>query len=223
MDARQQAHINELTEQLRTAEHMSKKLREELAQAQAQMKAERATLQDQRLKEAQAWKAGMELTRTSYQVTQARLLLLLDMEGRNMLSGGDSARKERLARIQRDHNLTLFQQKESELEERVIELQEMLEVERERGDKEYEGLREKYVEALGRYGKLKGKFTTLLAQSAEMHRDLEQSGSKRSQIEVCGLRFVAAFLPGTHERTFERMTSHGSRKRLRISKQSRPH
>jgi hypothetical protein len=103
MDARQQAHINELTEQLRTAEHMSKKLREELAQAQAQMKAERATLQDQRLKEAQAWKLGTELTRASYQVTQARLLLLLDMEKRNVLSGEDAVRKERLARVQRDY------------------------------------------------------------------------------------------------------------------------
>jgi len=187
MDARQQEHINELTERLRTAEHISKKLREELAQAQAQMKAERATLQDQRLKEAQAWKAGMELTRASYQVTQARLLLLLDMEGRDGLSRGDSATKERLARVQRDHNITLFQQKEDELEERVIELQEMLQVERERGDREYGELREKYMEAYGRYRKLKGKFTTLLAQSAEMHRDLEQSGSKRSQIEVCHL------------------------------------
>ena len=187
MDARQQAHINELTEQLRTAEHMSKKLREELAQAQAQMKAERATLQDQRLKEAQAWKLGTELTRASYRVTQARLLLLLDMERRNVHSGEDVARKERLARAQRDYNLSLFQQKENELEERVIELQDKLEVEREdreRGDQEYVEWRETYVKALGKHGKLKEKFTTLLAKSAEMHRDLEQSGTKRSQIEV---------------------------------------
>ena len=187
MDARQQAHINELTEQLRTAEHMSKKLREELAQAQVQMKAERASLQDQRLKEAQAWKVGTELTRVSYQATQARLLLLLDMERRNVLSGEDFVRKERLARAQRDYNLLLFQQKENELEERVIELQDLLEVERgerERGDQEYEELREKYVGVVGKYGKLKGKFTTLLAKSAEMHRDLEKSGTKRGQIEV---------------------------------------
>ena len=184
MDARQQAHINELTEQLRTAEHMSKKLREELAQAQAQMKAERTALQDQRLKEAQAWKVGTELTRASHQVAQARLLLLLDMERRNVLSGEDTARKERLARVQRDYNLVLFQQKESELEERIIELQEMSEVERERGDREYEELREKYAEVVGKYGKLKGKFTTLSARAAEMHRDLEQSETKRGKIEV---------------------------------------
>lgn len=188
MDARQQAHINELTEQLRTAEHMSKKLREELAQAQAQMKAERTSLQDQRLKEAQAWKVGTELTKTSYQVTQARLLLLLDMERRNVLSGEDAVRKEKLARVQRDYNLVLFQQKENELEERIIGLQEILEAEREereRGDQEYEELREKYAKVLGKYQKLKDKLTNLLAKSAEMHRDLEQSGTKRSQIEVC--------------------------------------
>ena len=187
MDARQQAHINELTEQLRTAEHMSKKLREELAQVQAQMKAEKANLNEQRLKEAQAWKVGMELTRASYQVTQARLLLLLDMERRNVLSGEDGVRSERLARLQRDYNLTLFQQKESELEERVIELQEMLEVEREerdKGDHEYEELRGKYAEVLGKYGKLKGKHSSLLAKSAEMHRDLEKSGTKRGEMEV---------------------------------------
>ena len=187
MDARQQSHINELTEQLRTAEHMSKKLREELAQAQTQMKAERASLQDQRLKDAQAWKAGMELTRASHQVSQARLLLLLDSERRNILSGEDSVRRERLARAQRDYNLVLFQQKENDLEERIIELQETLEAEREeraKGDQEYEELREKYGEVLGKYGKLKGKFSTLLAKTAEMHRDLEQSGTKRSQMEV---------------------------------------
>jgi len=187
MDARQQAHINELTEQLRTAEYMSKKLREELAQAQAQMKAERASLQDQRLKEAQAWKVGTELMRTSYQVTQARLLLLLDMERRNLLSGEDVVRRERLAKVQRDYNLALFQQKENELEERILELQETVEVEREeraKGDQEYEELREKYAGVVGKYGNLKGKFSTLLAKSAGLHRDLEQSGTKRNQIEV---------------------------------------
>lgn len=187
MDARQQAHINELTEQLRTAEYMSKKLREELAQAQAQMKAERASLQDQRLKDAQAWKVGTELMKASHQVSQARLLLLLDSERRNVLSGDDSLRRERLAKAQRDYNLVLFQQKENELEERVIELQETLEVEREeraKGDQEYEELREKYAGVLGKFGKLKGKFSALLARSAELHRDLEQSGTRRSQMEV---------------------------------------
>ena len=184
MDARQQAHINELTEQLRTAEYMSKKLREELAQAQAQMKAERAGLQDQRLKEAQAWKVGTELMKASHQVSQARLLLSLDSERRNVLSGEDAVRGERLARVQRDYKLVLFQQKEDELEERVIELQEMLEAERAKGDQEYEELRGKYGELLGKYGKLKGKFSTLLARSAQMHRDLEQSGTKRGEIEV---------------------------------------
>lgn len=188
MDARQQAHINELTEQLRTAEHMSKKLREELAQAQVQMKSERANLHDQRLKEAQAWKVGTELMKASYQVTQARLLLLLDMERRNVLSREDAVRSERVARAQRDYKLSLFQQKEDELEERIVELQEMLEVEqeeREKDDREYEELRETYVELLGKYGKLKGKCSALLARGAGMHQDLEQSETKRGQVEVC--------------------------------------
>ena len=187
MDARQQAHINELTEQLRTAEYTCKKLRDELAQVQAQMKVERAGLYDQRLKEAQAWKVGTELTRVSYQATLARLHLLLDMERRNVLSGEDAVRRERMAKIQRDYRLILFQQKESELEERVIELQDMLEVERgerERGDQEYEELRGKYAEVIGRYGKLKGKYSTLLAKSAEVCRELEQSGTKRGEVEV---------------------------------------
>lgn len=187
MDARQQAHINELTEQLRTAEYMSKKLREELAQAQAQMKAERATLRDQRVKEAQAWKVGTELMRVSHKVSQARLLLLLDSERRSVLSGEDSVIRERLARIQRDYKLVLFQQREDELEEKVIELQEMLEAEREertKGDQEYEELREKYGGLLAKYGKVRDKLSTLLVKSAEMHRDLERSGTKRGQIEV---------------------------------------
>ena len=205
MDARQQAHINELTEQLRTAEHMSKKLREELAQAQAQMKAERTALQDQRLKEAQAWKIGTELTRASHQVARARLLLLLDMERRIVQSGEDAVRKEKLAKIQRDYNLVLFQQKELELEERIIEVQDMLELEREvreRGDLEYEELREKYAELVGKYGKLKGKFTALSARAAEMHRDLEQSETKKGRIEVClscslsSQEFITAFAKG---------------------------
>ena len=187
MDARQQAHINELTEQSRTAEYMSKKLREELAQAQTQMKAERATLRDQRIKEAQAWKVGTELMRASHKVSQARLLLLLDAERRSVLSGEDSVMRERLARIQRDYKLVLFQQREDELEERVIELQEMLEAEREeraKGDQEYEELREKYGRVLAKYGKVRDRLTALLVKSTEMHRDLERSGTKRGQIEV---------------------------------------
>lgn len=187
MDARQQAHINELTEQLRTAEHMSKKLREELAQAQVQMKAERTSLHDLRLKEAQAWKVGTELTKASFQVSQARLSLLLDMEKRNVLSGQDVVRSGRLARARRDYSLILFRQKEEELEEMVVELQEVLEVERkerEKGDKEYEELRKRFAEALRKYQGLKGKYSTLLAKCAEMHSDLEQSGTKTNKIEV---------------------------------------
>lgn len=187
MDARQQAHINELTEQLRSAEHISKKLREELAQAQVQMKAERASLHEQRLKEAQAWKVGIELTKASFRVTQARLLLLLDMEKRNALSKEDAARSERFARVQRDCDLIPVQQKVDDLEEKAIELQEMLEVERQRrekDDQEYEELRQRFADALGKYGKLKGKYSALLAKSAEMRRDLEQSGAKLSEMEV---------------------------------------
>ena len=99
----------------------------------------------------------------------------------------DAARKERLPRVQRDYNPVLFQKKESELEERTTKLQEMLEMEREvreRGDREYGGLCEKHAEMVGKYGKVKGKFTTLSARAAEMHRDLEQSETKRGQVEV---------------------------------------
>ena len=139
-----------------------------------------------------------------------------------MLSGEDSVRKEKLTRARRDYNLMLFQQKENELGERVIELQDMLEVERgerERGDQGYEELREKYVGVLGKYGKLKGKFTTLLAKakSPEMHRNLQKSGSNRRA------SLNAAFCLGAHKRAFIRMMFHGSRKRSRTSKQRRPH
>jgi hypothetical protein len=72
----------------------------------------------------------------------------------------------------------LFQQKENELKERVIRLQETLEEERGRGKKEYEELRKKYAEVFGKYGKLKGRFTTLLAKSAEIHHELTNALSK---------------------------------------------
>jgi chromosome segregation ATPase len=189
MDARQQAHINQLTEQLRSTEHISKKLRQELAQAQTQMKAERASLHDQRLKEAQAWKVGIELTKASFQVTQARLLLLLDMEGRNVLSKEDDLRSEMLEIIERDCDLIQFRQQVDDLEGKVIELQKLLELERqerEKGDQEYEELRRKFTEVVGKYGKLKGKCSALLAKSAEIHRDLERSGTKVTEMEVRG-------------------------------------
>lgn len=105
----------------------------------------------------------MELTRASHRVAQARLLLLLDMERRNVLSVDDALRKE------------------------ITELQEMLKLEREvreRGDREHKELREKYAEVVGKYGKLKGEFTTLLARTAEMHRDSEQSKAKLQKVET---------------------------------------
>ena len=69
------------------------------------------------------------------------------------------------------------------MEEWIIELQDMLEAEREvreRGDREYEELREKYAEVVGKYGKLKGKFTTLSARAAES----EKSRNERIALEV---------------------------------------
>lgn len=187
MDLRQQAHINDLTEQLRSAEHISKKLREELAQAQVQMKTERTSLHEQRLKEAQAWRVGIELTKASFQVSQARLRLLLDAEKRDVLSIEGAVKSEKLARIQTDYSLISFQQRVNDLEENVIELQDILGVEREereKGDQEYEELRKKFVEVLGKYGKLKDRYSMLLAKSTEVLRDLEQSGTKRGEIEV---------------------------------------
>lgn len=187
MDARQQAHINQLTEQLRSTEHISKKLRQELAQAQTQMKAERTSLHDQRLKEAQAWKVGVELTQASFQVTQARLLLLLDMEKRNVLSKEDAVRTERLSRIRSDYDLIPLRQKVDDLEGKVVEMQKVLEVERlerEKGEQEYDQLRQRFAEVVGKYGKLKGKYLTLLAKSAEAHRGLESSGTKIKEMEV---------------------------------------
>ena len=41
------------------------------------------------------------------------------------------------------------------------------------------------MELLGKYGKWKGKCSTLLARGAGMHQDLEQSETERGQVEVC--------------------------------------
>jgi hypothetical protein len=128
----QQAYIssdNDLVQKNRTLEHMCKKLRQELAKTESQAvrhKSQLETLQRKWLEEREEWKQGYDAVQSAHKVVQLRTAVLLDAERQAVLAERDVSRMERLARMQRDYKIVLFQMKENEMEIQLEELQDEL-------------------------------------------------------------------------------------------------
>lgn len=123
MVASQQAHIEDLVQKSRTMEHTIKKLREELSLEQTRAKDAVNVIKQQWRVEQKDWHAGCDALQACHRIAHLRTACTLDDERIVVLKEREIARREKLARIQRDYRITMFQVREAELEGQVEDLQ----------------------------------------------------------------------------------------------------
>ncbi|KAG1747248.1 uncharacterized protein EDB91DRAFT_1117197 [Suillus paluster] len=123
MVASQQGHIENLVQKNRTLEHTIKKLHDERDIEQTRAKDTVSFIKQQWRAEQKEWHAGCDALQACHRIAHLRTACALDDERIAVLKEREIARRERLARIQRDYKITMFQAREAELESQIEDLQ----------------------------------------------------------------------------------------------------
>ncbi|OCH94416.1 hypothetical protein OBBRIDRAFT_789334 [Obba rivulosa] len=168
----QQSQIDDLVAKSRTLEHTIEKLRaavsdeqtrskQAVADEQARSKQAIEHLQKRWQDERTEWRDGCEMLQAAHRIAHLRTADALDSERLTVLKEREALRTERLARLQRDFRLVTFQRRETELEERVGDLEWELEEVRRTTEEEQSVLNE---ELQDKVGALEGKRKKLAAE-----------------------------------------------------------
>lgn len=123
MVASQQGHIEDLVQKSRTLEHTIKKLRDALSLEQTRAKDSVNVIKQQWRAEQKDWHAGCDALQACHRIAHLRTACILDDERIAVLKEREIARREKLARMQRDYRITMFQAREVELEGQIEDLQ----------------------------------------------------------------------------------------------------
>ena len=129
MAASQQAHIDDLVQKNRASEVLIKRLQQDLEREKERSLDVAAKLKAAASEERREWKDGCDSLLAAHRIVHLRTRVELERERSAILKERDGIRKERLAVLQRDYRLTLFQARESQLERDVAELEAELEAE----------------------------------------------------------------------------------------------
>ncbi|KAI0734107.1 hypothetical protein C8Q72DRAFT_807452 [Fomitopsis betulina] len=154
--------IDDLVAKNRTLDHTISKLREAVAEEQKRGSDGVDALQKTFKQERAAWIRGCDTIQAVHRFAHARTLVELDRERIVILRERETARIERLARLQRDFRLVEFQRREFDLEKRLLEL-----------ERELEDQRRAYEEQKLELGEdLEGQCATLAAQLQDTANEL---------------------------------------------------
>ncbi|KAG1721972.1 hypothetical protein EDD22DRAFT_936145 [Suillus occidentalis] len=123
MVASQQGHIENLVQKTRNLEHTIKKLNDELSLEQARAEDAVNDIKQQWRAEQKEWHAGCDALQACHRIAHLKTACALDDERFAVIKEREIARHERLARIQRDYEITMFQAREAELESQIEDLQ----------------------------------------------------------------------------------------------------
>ena len=152
-----------------------KKLTEQVALEVARSKETAATIKEQWQSEQQEWREGCDVLQSCHKIVQLRNIVEFENEKMNVLKELDVVRKEKLKRLQRDYRITMFQVKETELEGRVLELED-----------EEQSMRDEYERKLRR---LKATTTKYAAQAKANQDELAVAQQEREELEVSDVSF----------------------------------
>jgi chromosome segregation ATPase len=108
-------------------------------------------------------------------------LVDLDSERLAVIKEKDVARQERVARLQRDYRITMFQAKESELDGIIEELADEIQDMKEKGEENTNTLVMQYQEAAD---KLRIKCSQLAAEVTQKARELTAVQKEKDKVEV---------------------------------------
>ena len=184
MAASQQAHIDELVQKTRTQEHMIRtlqlKLTEEQERAQDIVGRIKASVQQERIE----WQEGCESIMASHRIVHLRTRMVLEKLQSELLRRDEEIRREKLAVLQRDYKLSLFQAKELTLEHKVADLEDEIQFASDRHERE---IRLVIKEAELVAEELEQESDGLVAQRQEVASQLAASLRERDSLNVSWL------------------------------------
>lgn len=167
MVAKQQSHIDELVMKNRSLEQAMTKLRAELSGEKGRWETTIQQLRQKSKEEQAEWKEGCDSLQRLWKIEHLRAVVDLEKGRTTVIKLREELRVARLARLQRDFQIGMFQAKESELEDRIQQLSYDLEV-KSRGREVEAQLVESLTEDL-----------------QEAREQLESSVEEKKQLEAC--------------------------------------
>jgi hypothetical protein len=184
MAVSQQTHIDDLVQKNRTLDHVAKKLKDELILEQMRSKEAAKAIKSQWKTESAEWREGCDSLQACHRIAHLRTLAELDKERLAIVKEKDVARRERVARLQRDYRITMFQVRESELEEMIEELANEIKDMKEKGEVDTDALVMQYQEAAE---KLRTKCAQVAAEAAQKNNELAAIQKEKDKVEVCAI------------------------------------
>ncbi|KAK7033087.1 putative glycoside hydrolase family 13 protein [Favolaschia claudopus] len=177
MEAAFNAQIQDLVQRNRTLEHTNKKLVDELAldtdRAKRANRESHAKFDEERVK----WREGCNRVVSCYQLAHLRLNAKLSESEYTLLQEMDLSRQEKVARLHRDFQLTMFRIREAELEAKVEELEDMLQ-DAQRGEASHSADLEQQVRSQGE------KIALLNKEKSGVETELSQLRETNSRLQV---------------------------------------
>ncbi|KAF8638248.1 hypothetical protein AX17_002270 [Amanita inopinata Kibby_2008] len=124
LETSNQAQIDDLVQRNRVLEQANKKLGDQLAFEQQHAKEAVAEIQKQWHREQKEWREGCDVLVSCHRLAHLRTIVDLENARMQVLDEEEATRQEKAQRLQRDVRISMFQIKESELEDRIVELEE---------------------------------------------------------------------------------------------------
>lgn len=167
LEASQQKHITDLVQKNRALETENKKLRKDLDLERSRAKEAVKDLQTAWHEEVQE---VFDVLQTCHELSEIRTVGSLEQERTKVLREQEVTRQEKVARIQRDFQITMFQIRESELTSHIEDLED-----------EKEELVRKYTRKIGRLNQqLEGSASNV----AELETKLGDVEKEKDAFEV---------------------------------------
>lgn len=181
MAVSQQTHIDDLVQKNRTLDHVAKKLKDELILEQTRSKEAAKAIKAQWQAENDEWREGCDSLQACHRIAHLRTLAQLDQERLTVVREKDIARQERVARLQRDYRITMFQVRENELEGMIEELADEIETLKHKSEEENSAMVTQYEEAAEQ---LRVKCKQYAAEVAQKAKELAGVQKEKDKIEV---------------------------------------
>ncbi|KAF8508528.1 hypothetical protein BU17DRAFT_99697 [Hysterangium stoloniferum] len=172
--AAQDAQISELVQQNRNLEQSIVQLRSQLKAEEARAIEAVNSIHDQWKAESKEWRDGCDALQARHRLGHLATRVALEHERGFRLEDKEQLLQERVATLQREYKITLFQAKETDLMLQVVELED-----------EVESQREELVQILSEHeievARLNAKLGTA---EARRHANTEQAGNVAKEIKT---------------------------------------
>ncbi|KAJ7707707.1 hypothetical protein B0H17DRAFT_528620 [Mycena rosella] len=196
MAASYNPHIDDLVQRKRTLEHTNKKLTDEVALEADRHKREVKDLQTQWHEERLSWREGCNRLISCHHLAHLRLSAKLSTAEAALLKEMELCRQEKVARLHRDFQITMFRIREAELDAQVEDLEDALQEARRGQSSHFSELEDRINSQKEEIGSLEEEKTAAeneLLQLRESYSRLQVSAeSAKTKLERVTLQFDGA-------------------------------